>query len=124
MRHRWNPERPGGAASLKTYFVGQCLFQFRSVYRSWYGRERGRRRHVIAADPELLHHWPGTDRVDRAVIDRDAAAQALQQVNGERARKAFVMASAGLSYAEIAAALDLADEKAVDVTADVLERGR
>jgi hypothetical protein len=114
--HRWNPERPGGAASLKTFFVGQCLFQFRPVYRRWHRAETARRSHVIAADPadpELLGR-AGRDRADRAIIAHEDATEALDQVNGEHAQRAFVMDAAGMTHAEIAEALGLADAEAVD----------
>ncbi len=32
IKGRWDPTK---GASLKTFFVGQCLFQFANVYRSW-----------------------------------------------------------------------------------------
>jgi DNA-directed RNA polymerase specialized sigma24 family protein len=116
IKHQWNPERPGGAASLKTFFVGQCLFQFRSVYRQWHREESSRRRHVIAAkpeDPEFLHR-PGVERADRAILAHEEATQALAQINGDHARQAFVMDAAGMTHAEIAAELQLPDEKAVE----------
>jgi hypothetical protein len=115
MKHRWNPERPGGAASLKSFFIGQTLFQFRDVYRRWHRAERDRREHVIAADPadEELHRATA-ERVDQVVAHRAEAAEALEQVNGEHVRKAFVMHAAGLTHAEIAAELRLPDEKAVE----------
>lgn len=114
--HRWDPDRPGGAASLKTFFVGQCLFQFRSVYRRWHRAETARRRHVIAADPadpELLGR-AGRDRADRAIIAHEEASEALAQINGEHAQRAFVMDAAGMTHAEIAEALGLANAEAVD----------
>ena len=116
IKHQWNPERPGGAASLKTFFVGQCLFQFRGVYRRWHRAESSRRRHVVAADPadpELLDR-PSRERADRAIIAHEEASQALSRVNGDHARRAFVMDAAGMTHAEIAAELQLPDEKAVE----------
>lgn len=114
--HRWNPERPGGAASLKTFFIGQCLFQFRPVYRHWYRGEVKRRHHVIAvdpADPELLGR-AGRDQSDRAILAHEDATKALAQVNGEHARLAFVMDAAGMTHTEIAQVLGLANAEAVD----------
>jgi hypothetical protein len=56
MRHRWDPAK---GATLKTFFIGQCLFRFANVYLSWYGAERGRRRHVIPAETHVLDVIPG-----------------------------------------------------------------
>lgn len=115
MMHRWDPTR-SGAASLKTFFVGQILFQFRGVYRLWYRAEYDRRRHMICADPsdEVLLDRAAAQRIDQKVIDRAEVAESLALVNGEHARKAFVMTAAGHTHAEIAAALQLPDEKAVE----------
>lgn len=46
-RNRWDPER---GASLKTYFVGQCCFQFENVLRSHYRRLK-RNREDLVSDP-------------------------------------------------------------------------
>ena len=114
--HRWNPERPGGAASLKTFFVGQCLFQFRPVYRRWHRAESARRHHVIAAAPAApqLRGRAGRAPTHRAGRAHEAATEALDQVNGELAQRAFVMDAAGMTQTESAEALGLADAKAVE----------
>jgi hypothetical protein len=67
MRHRWDPTK---GATLKTFFIGQCLFRFANVYLSWYGAERGRRRHVIAAETDVLDLLPGSGRPDLVVAGR------------------------------------------------------
>jgi DNA-directed RNA polymerase specialized sigma24 family protein len=51
---RW---RPAKGASLKTFFVGQCLFQFPNVYRKWQREQvkaRNARRIVARMDPDFL----------------------------------------------------------------------
>jgi DNA-directed RNA polymerase specialized sigma24 family protein len=51
---RW---RPAKGASLKTFFVGQCLFQFPNVYRKWQREQvkaRKARRIVGRMDPDFL----------------------------------------------------------------------
>jgi len=52
---RWDPTK---GASIKTFFVGQCLFQFANVYRYWLKNE--------ASIPDILVD-------DLAVIDRPLA---------------------------------------------------
>jgi DNA-directed RNA polymerase specialized sigma24 family protein len=111
MRHRWDPAK---GATLKTFFIGQCLFRFANVYMRWYGAERGRRRHVIAAEPHLLETVPSLGRPDLVVVGRALAAEALTQVTVDRAQRAFVMNAAGFSHREIATALGVADERSVE----------
>lgn len=51
---RW---RPAKGASLKTFFVGQCLFQFPNVYRKWQREQvkaRRAQRIVGRMDPDFL----------------------------------------------------------------------
>jgi DNA-directed RNA polymerase specialized sigma24 family protein len=57
---RWNPAR---GASLKTFFIGQCLFRFPNVYRAWRNTETDLARH------ERLSYDP---RDELAVFDRPA----------------------------------------------------
>ncbi len=45
---RWNPTK---GASLKTFFVGQCVLQFPNAYRSWFARVA---RQLPLADPVLV----------------------------------------------------------------------
>jgi hypothetical protein len=48
----WTPEK---GASLKTFFVGQCVFQFPNVYRAWEVEtypEKIRRREWLAVAPQ------------------------------------------------------------------------
>ena len=53
---------PGKGASLRTYFIGACLIQFRTTYRSWSGERRQR---VLEYSDGLAVHAdrpaPGTD---------------------------------------------------------------
>jgi DNA-directed RNA polymerase specialized sigma24 family protein len=51
---RWKPAK---GASLKTFFVGQCLFQFPNIYRKWQREQataRRARRTVARMDPDFL----------------------------------------------------------------------
>ena len=61
MAGKWEA---GKGASLATYFVGQCKFQFSNVYRSWFAAEERRR------------HQPVTYGLE-GVAEKDTAAQAV-----------------------------------------------
>lgn len=96
---RW---RPDGGASLKTFFVGACLLQFKAAFDFWRGDTAG---------PESA-----TEAVeDVATIcgrtHGDAAAEALlhqrtwgvvEQLPDETTRKILVCVAAGMPYKEIA----------------------
>ena len=39
MKRRWDPTK---GASIRTFFVGQCIFQFPNIYREWLLESEGR----------------------------------------------------------------------------------
>jgi hypothetical protein len=51
VRRLWSPD---GGASLKTYFIGTCLFVFPNVFRTWQrGEDRWRRIELDESKPNL-----------------------------------------------------------------------
>lgn len=110
-----NKWQPTGGASLKTFFIGQCCFQFTNVYKKWWRSEK-RIRHV-----REINDWAQTEKVnngipgpDFRVIRGDEIAEALGLLTTDAARTAFTMNAAGFTHAQIAEELGLADEKAVE----------
>ena len=61
MAGKWEA---GKGASLATYFVGQCKFQFSNVYRSWFASEKRHSEEPVS---------PGLE----SLSEKDTAAQAL-----------------------------------------------
>ena len=55
MRHKWDYHR---GASLRTYFIGQCLIRFANIYRRWWGNEVRAGRVMLAEDPHLTKNEP------------------------------------------------------------------
>ena len=81
----WDHNR---GATIKTYFVGACLFQFPNVYQLWQTeRQRWNRHPIVSADdpdgPDMLYQVPSDDDVEYRVIARHQ----LQQVMTELADK-------------------------------------
>lgn len=110
MQHRWDYRR---GASLRTYFIGQCLMRFANVYRKWWNDEI--RRIDTPADLEAL---ADVDRrraadVEEAVATTVLVGSAMSTIADERVRRALVYVSLGYKYAEIAAELGVT-EKAVE----------
>lgn len=111
-RNRWDPNK---GASLKTFFIGQCCFQFSNAYRSWYRSEQRLRRIHLVDDDVLRWLQTSTARgADAGLVQRSDAIAALELLSTDSAREAVRLASIGYSYAEIAKELELADEKAVE----------
>ena len=94
---RWNARR---GASLATYFVGQCKFQFANVYKTWrHDQARYRARVALYDDPRGVSGGPET-----TLIVKEAVELALERLSSPLARevfrKKFIL---GHSYEQIAA---------------------
>jgi DNA-directed RNA polymerase specialized sigma24 family protein len=109
---RWDPAR---GATLKTYFIGQCMWQFLNVYRAWV-RERDK-----AAEAQAAAVVVDTERSmsravgpEQEVLRRQDLEVALALVSTDAARKAFLLQEMGYTHDEIAEHVGLADAKAVE----------
>jgi hypothetical protein len=110
MKHKWDHHR---GASLRTYFIGQCLLRFANVYRTWWTAEVRHRQ--PSADHETLdaldrRRMPG---VDELVADQTVIASARTAIKDPRVRLAMVYVSWGYKYSEIGQKLGVS-EKAVE----------
>lgn len=80
-RNLWDPRR---GASLRTFFVGQCLIQFPSVYRRWRDEDARKREDPLEETDEASHDDPEQTAVQRAEVDNalaevdDRTAQVLR----------------------------------------------
>jgi hypothetical protein len=111
MKSRWNPAR---GASIKTYFVGQCLIQFPNIYRAWLKAE-AERIGTLVDDNQLLDFLAGahgTDPADLAIIQQEIDVR-FKEISDRRLRAALVLIAAGWSQREIAERLVIT-EKAVE----------
>lgn len=110
MKQKWDYRK---GASLRTYFVGQCLIRFANIYRRWWGSE-ARNRYDLTDEIETLADFgPRVHGADGRAIDRTVAMEALATVKDPRVRKAMLRRAAGHSQAEIAVELEVT-EKAVE----------
>lgn len=107
--NQWDPQR---GALLKTYFVGQCCFQFSNVLRNHYRQVR-RNREDPHADPTrtLREVRPGPDST---LLENERLVELLGTVSSDRARDAFALQAAGYSEEEIAELLGASGAKAVE----------
>lgn len=111
MKNRWKPE---GGASLRTFFIGQCLMRFSNVYRRWLGNETRFRHAQTTDETETLELFTRVQvsAVDEAAVGRALADAAMVELK-PRVQKAVLLTAAGRSQLEIADELGIT-EKAVE----------
>ncbi|MFD1716137.1 RNA polymerase sigma factor [Amnibacterium flavum] len=121
---KWDPAK---GASLRTYFVGQCLLQFSNVYKTW--RRQELRSYVEPwqsdIDRELDDFEDGsaesTPGPDEGAALREELRRAFGKITDPRARAAFYLsATHGYTHDEIGQKLGITG-KAVE---SVLARAR
>ncbi|MBT8226151.1 MAG: sigma-70 family RNA polymerase sigma factor [Dactylosporangium sp.] len=113
LNNRWDPKK---GASLKTFFVGQCLIRFANVYNRW--RDNDQRNAAVLIDDLLLldqplTSTPRTDPAELAVIRQEADTRLAALP--PRTRKIMVLTAADWPQQAIAAELGMT-EKAVERT--------
>ncbi|GHD50854.1 sigma-70 family RNA polymerase sigma factor [Mycetocola manganoxydans] len=105
---KWDPSK---GASIKTFFIGQCLMQFPNIYRKWHTEtydQASMRAESINDDEnfdeDLLAN--GED-VAVTVTIQSEIDRALEAVKDPRAKKAYVLAAAGHTHEEIGQHLEM-----------------
>lgn len=106
---RWDPAR---GASIKTFFIGQCLIRFPNIYRTWLRKEVSR--DLLVDDLAIIDRpasgGPPTDPVELAVIRQEIDTRLADAP--PRTRTMLVLLAAGWTQQDIGALLGLT-EKAV-----------
>lgn len=112
MKNKWDSAK---GASLRTYFVGQCILRFANIYRDFRREEMAARSASRADDHELLNDLAGIRKSDFqiAAAHRDEIERALADVKDPRVRQAMLMTAIDKPQAEIAQLLRVS-EKAVE----------
>lgn len=101
-KDKWDP---AGAASMATYFVNFCRFEFQAVFRDW---QRQRREALVSLDvtelkPGALAHFfyqPNFDPEKKAITRDDIAY--LTRNSPEQTRWICVLMLEGYTHSEIA----------------------
>lgn len=113
IEKRWDPMK---GASIKTFFVGQCLIQFANVYRYWLRNEAGYPE-ILVDDLAVIDRpqarTPHTDPAELAAIRAEIDTK-LKGVP-ERTRAIMVLTAAGWLQTDIARRLGIT-VKAVERT--------
>ncbi|MDQ3151998.1 MAG: hypothetical protein M3R63_09850 [Actinomycetota bacterium] len=95
----WRPTR---GASIKTYFITTCVFQFLRSFRRWQ-RDQNSWSRVVFYDPtdaELLNRPSGIS-VEDVTLDRLEVGEACKNVDDQK-KSILVLQAMGYSQAEIA----------------------
>lgn len=102
---KWDPMR---GASLRTFFVGQCLLQFSNVYKRW--RREELRSYAAPVDPDLAREVEEFESnlanlapdASEAARVKDELRCAFGSITDHRARSAFYLSVAhGLTHEQI-----------------------
>jgi DNA-directed RNA polymerase specialized sigma24 family protein len=106
---RWDPAR---GASLKTYFIGQCLVRFPNVYRFWLRTEVYPARHEQLVDELAVFDrpaggGPATDPADLAIIQQEIDTVLADAP--KRTKTMLVLLAAGYTQADIANMLNMTE---------------
>lgn len=109
LRNRWVASR---GATVKTFFVGQCLMRFANIYRVWHKNEKRRERVVDPHEAYDLADQP-SDGPEAQVVERSEILRWLRMVKDERVQAALILTAAGVPQWQIAARMDVT-EKAVE----------
>jgi DNA-directed RNA polymerase specialized sigma24 family protein len=95
---RWDHTK---GATLKTFFIGQCLMRFPNFYRSWHLEvtDRTQHRDLDEIDPDEM-----IDRMDveHRAVQNDELARGLHQLPDHRTRQVLVLLAQGHQQNEIA----------------------
>jgi DNA-directed RNA polymerase specialized sigma24 family protein len=118
MNNRWVST---GGATLKTFFIGQCLIRFANVYRSWHAHEQ---RDYVPADPHDVLDLSAerADGPEQRVIDLREVDRALEYVDDVRLKKALVLIAAGMSHAEVGLQLGVSTKTVAKMVENHLKR--
>lgn len=119
MKRKWDPRK---GASLRTYFIGQCLMRFSNVYRAWYGSELQQLRKELALIDDLALGDGDVGAPDKQVIAGILSSEAMATIADPRVRKTMHMLALGFKQAEVAKEMGISVKAVERMIAN--ERGR
>lgn len=108
---RWTPD---GGATLRTYFIGGCVFEFPNLYRKWLTDRAALQRQQpmnIERDTDDRSN-PSQDPCEIA-INKLRADEAFNSIPDDRTKSVVLLQAIGYTYAEIGEILQITS-RAVD----------
>lgn len=94
----WDPDK---GASLNSYFIRGCLYEFAGIYRAWHRLEAQRRNEssILVEHEDLIDNMPGPEEM---AITQAELGRGMRNIRGKKVRIALVLAAYGYTYSEIA----------------------
>lgn len=121
LARKWDYRR---GASLRTFFIGQCLIRFANIYRQWLKTESHQPYAVTDHSTlDMLERRQAGGPEDR-VIDLAQVQRALIAVANPTVRQALVLYAAGFPYWEIGQRLSVSGKTAERMIANERDRMR
>lgn len=117
---KWDPRR---GASLKTYFIGQCLIRFPNVYRSWEAETSARQAERPGDAEDWLANQDSLERPENRVLVRDEVLRELVGLD-ERTRHALLLLNRGYDQYEVAERMGITRKAVEMIVRRQAERGR
>jgi DNA-directed RNA polymerase specialized sigma24 family protein len=113
-----------GGATLKTYFIGACVYAFAGVFRRWRTAEKQWRSGLrcqltMTIDSDVVGADPAID-----VAIRDLILDELRGITKERSRAAVALTVDGYTQEEIAETLGMTGPRAVEGVLRRVREGR
>lgn len=112
----WDPAK---GASLKTFFINQCLFKFANAFRAWEKEHAHRSQELAVADFAWIDQGSVTT-VEDDVLRTLAATMILNGASNARAARVLAMDACGYANADIAADIGVS----VESVKSILKRER
>lgn len=110
--NRWDPAK---GASLKTFFLGKCKWEFLNVYKKWQRLHDHPSLELLADEMAgFVDAADSASPADQALLSRERQKAVLALLSTDKARQAFSLADMGYSHEEIAEQLGVPDAKAVE----------
>lgn len=104
INRRWTPY---GGATLKTYFIGGCVFAFPNLYRKWLTAHAAAQREQPMTEQDTYDRSnPPQDPCEMA-INKLLAEAAFNNIPDDRTKRAVVLQAMRYTYAEIAEILGI-----------------
>jgi hypothetical protein len=101
-----------GGATLKTYFIGACVFVFPNLYRKW-STEHAALQHLTSIECDTVDTSNPLQDPGEMAVTQLHIQEGLNNISDERTKSAILLQEMGYTYAEIGEILQITS-RAVD----------
>jgi hypothetical protein len=100
---RWTYDK---GATLKTYFIGTCVFTFPNLYRKW-STERAASQHLTSIEYDTVDRSSPPQDPGEIAVTRLRIWEGLNSIPDERTKSVILLQAMGYTYAEIGEILQI-----------------